>query len=62
MTDQGTVRPLPPSLFARIATAARYAITGVAPESTPAATTGDIVAWFGMILGPPIPAPFKAGC
>jgi hypothetical protein len=38
MSDQGTVRPLPPSLFARIATAARYAITGVAPET-----------WFGPL-------------
>jgi len=38
MTDQGAIRPLPPSLFARIATAARFAITGVAPET-----------WFGPL-------------
>lgn len=38
MSDEGMVRPLPPSVFARIATAARYAITGVAPET-----------WFGPL-------------
>jgi hypothetical protein len=35
-TDEGIQRPLPPSAFARLATAARYAITGVAPTT-----------WFG---------------
>jgi|GEM_PF-1858436 len=38
MSDEGMVRPLPPSVFARIATAARYAITGVAPAT-----------WFGPL-------------
>src|SRR5579863_8853594 len=38
MSDEGIVRPLPPNLFARIATAARFAITGVAPET-----------WFGPL-------------
>ena len=36
MPSEGLQTPLPPSLFARLALAARYAITGVWPES-----------WFG---------------
>jgi hypothetical protein len=35
-SDQGIQTPLPPSAFARLATAARYAISGVAPTT-----------WFG---------------
>ena len=35
---KGYVTPLPPSLFSRIATAARFAITGVAPQT-----------WFGPL-------------
>jgi hypothetical protein len=38
MSDEGIVRSLPPNLFARLATAARFAITGVAPET-----------WFGPL-------------
>src|SRR5580692_3946195 len=38
MSDEGSVRTLPQSLIARIATAARFAITGVAPET-----------WFGPL-------------
>ena len=36
MSDDALRRPLPPSVFARLAAAARYTITGVAPD-----------AWFG---------------
>src|SRR5579872_3961452 len=38
MSDERIVRPLPPSLLARVATAARYAITGIAPQT-----------WFGPL-------------
>jgi hypothetical protein len=38
MSDSGVARPLPANLIARLTTAARYAITGVAPD-----------AWFGPL-------------
>jgi hypothetical protein len=38
MSDEGSVRALPQSLIARLATAARFAITGVAPQN-----------WFGPL-------------
>ena len=36
MAQDGIETPVPPSLFSRLTTAARYAITGVGPDS-----------WFG---------------
>jgi hypothetical protein len=50
MSMQGQQTPLPPSLFARLATAARYAITGVSPDT-----------WFGpqQPLAPQAPPDVK---
>ena len=50
MPDEGRQTPLPPSLFARLALAARYAITGVSPDT-----------WFGpqQPLAPQAPPEVK---
>ena len=50
MSTEATLRPITPSLFARLTEATRYAITGVAPDS-----------WFGpqQPLAPQAPADVK---
>ena len=50
MPDEGRQTPLPPSLVARLALAARYAISGVAPDT-----------WFGpqQPLAPQAPPEVK---
>ena len=50
MSDEGRETPLPPSLFARLAVAARYAIAGVSPDT-----------WFGpqQPLAPQAPPEVK---
>jgi len=63
----GHAKPLvlPADLVQRDAVArlaAALAANGVEPDNTPAATTGEIVVWFGLTLSPPTPAPFSAVC
>ncbi|MGC9956309.1 MAG: hypothetical protein ABSC39_05425, partial [Roseiarcus sp.] len=50
MSDDALRRPLPPSVFARLAQATRYAITGVSPDT-----------WFGPLqpLAPMAPPEVK---
>ena len=50
MSDDALRRPLPPSVFARLAEATRYAITGVSPDT-----------WFGPLqpLAPMAPPEVK---